>query len=124
VTVPRLLSSGFGLWCAAQLVGGIALTPGPDPLRVVGTLIVLALLLRLVEDGTRPARHALAARLEPLPVGVVVLVLVNAGLFWLTVNVAAAAGLDYRVDGFFSALLGSLVVLLVGWLLRPSPARR
>jgi putative membrane protein len=124
VTVPQLLRSGFGLWCAARLVGGIALTPGPDPLRVVGTLLVLALLLRLVEGGTRPARLALAARLDPLPVGVVVLVLVNAGLFWLTVNVAAAAGLDYRVDGFFSALLGSLVVLLVGWLLRPSPARR
>jgi len=124
VTVPQVLTSGFGLWCAAQLIGGIALTPGPDPLRVVGTLLVLAVLLRLVDGGTRAARRALAARLEPLPVGVVALVLVNAGLFWLTVNLAAAAGLEYRVDGFFSALLGSLVVLLVAWLLRPAPVRR
>src|SRR4030095_3819613 len=100
------------------------LTPRPAPLRVVGTLLVLALLLRLVEGGTRPARRALASRLEPLPVGVVALVLVNAGLFWLTVNVAAAAGLEYRVDGFFPALVGSLVVLLVGWVLRPAPTRR
>ena len=124
MTVPQLLSSGFGLWCAAQLVGGIALTPGPDPLRVVGTLLVLALLLRLVEGGTRPARRALAARLEPIPVAVAALVVVNTALFWLTAAAATAIGLDYRVDGILSALLGSLVVLLVGWLLRPSPARR
>jgi len=119
VTVPQVLTSGFGLWCAAQLVGGIALTPGPDPLRMVGTLLVLALLLRLVDGATRPARRALAARLEPLPIGVTAVVLVNAGLFWLTASAAAAAGLDYRVNGFLSAVLGSLVLLVVGWLLRP-----
>ena len=119
MTLPRVLSTGFGLWCAAHLVGGIAVTAGPDPLRAVGTLLVLALLLRLVDGATRPARRALAARLEPLPIGVTAVVLINAGLFWLTASAAAAAGLDYRVDGYVSALLGSLVVLVVGWLLRP-----
>jgi len=86
---------------------------------MVGTLLVLALLLRLVDGATRPARRALAARLEPLPIGVTAVVLVNAGLFWLTASAAAAAGLDYRVNGFLSAVLGSLVLLVVGWLLRP-----
>ena len=99
----RLLIGALGLWLASVLVPGIEI-------RGVGTLLLAALLLGLVNAVVRPIAFILT-----LPITVVTL-----GLFLLVIN-AAMLGLvsalldDFRIAGFFSALFGALIVSLTGW---------
>jgi putative membrane protein len=99
------LVTAIGLYAAAYLVGGV---------HVSGTaaLAVGALVLGFVNAIVRPVLQILS-----LPVTILTL-----GFFYFVVN-AAAFGLaallvpGFRVDGFWSAFLGALVVSLVSWLL-------
>jgi putative membrane protein len=100
----RLVIAAFGLWLADQLLGGI---------RIEGnaTLLLAALLYGVVNAVVRPV-----AILLTLPITVVTL-----GLFLLVVNAAmfglVAALLDgFRVAGLGSALLGSIIVGITGWI--------
>lgn len=100
----RLLIAALGLWLAQALVPGVEI-------RGVGTLLVAALLLGIVNAFVRPLIVLLT-----LPITVVTL-----GLFLWVVNAAmlalVAALLDgFRLAGFGSALLGALVVSITGWI--------
>ena len=110
MTLPRVLSTGFGLWCAAHLVGGIAVTAGPDPLRVVGTLLVLALLL---------APPATARLLAPRV----------ATMLWLSPLLGVASGvaglyLSYYADLAASPSIALVAIGLFVLALGVAPARR
>jgi putative membrane protein len=122
VTLRWVVTTGFALWLAARLVDGITLVP-PDPLASVGTLLVVALGLNVVDSFTLPARRALLARCAPLPVAIGAAVAVNAALFWAAVGLAGAAGLGYTVGGFAPALFGSLLLPLVRSAFSRAPAR-
>ena len=94
----RTLVTAFGLWLAATLLPGIAIS-GP------GTLFLAALLMGLVNGLVRPLAVFFTLPLTLLTLGFFLLV-INAAMFGLV-----AAMLDgFRVAGFFSALLGWLVV--------------
>jgi putative membrane protein len=108
----RMAISAFALWVASAIVPGMTIAGTP-------TLLADALLLGLVNAFIRPL-----ALLLTLPFTIVTL-----GLFILVVNAAmlglVAALLDgFTLSGFGSALLGSLVVSLVGslvsWTIGPS----
>lgn len=100
----RTLVVALGLWLAAAIVPGIRV-------EGLGTLLGAALLLGIVNAVVRPL-----AILITLPVTVLTL-----GLFLLVIN-AAMLGLvawvfeGFRVDGFWPALAGAIVVSLTGWL--------
>jgi putative membrane protein len=100
----RLLVVAFGLWLAAELVPGIEV-------QGLWTLLGAALLLGIVNAVVRPLLVILT-----LPITVLTL-----GLFLLVVN-AAMLGLvawmfdNFTIAGFGSAVLGSIVVSLTGWL--------
>ncbi len=100
----RLGISALGLWLAAAIVPGVHITG-------VGTLVLAALLLGVVNAVVRPVIVLLT-----LPFTIVTL-----GLFLLVVNAAmlglVAALLDgFRLAGFGPALLGTLVVSLTSWI--------
>jgi putative membrane protein len=108
----RLVISAFALWVASAIVPGMAIAGTP-------TLLAAALLLGIVNAVVRPL-----ALLLSLPFTIVTL-----GLFVFVVNAAmlglVAAMLDgFRLAGFGSALLGSLVVSFVAsavsWTIGPS----
>jgi putative membrane protein len=42
---------------------------------------------------------------------------VNALLFWLSAAISDAVGVPFRVDGFWAAFWGAIVVGLVSWAL-------
>lgn len=99
----RIAITSLGLWLAAAIVPGMWLSHTP-------TLLLAAILLGLVNAFVRPLVVLLT-----LPITVVTL-----GLFLWVVNAAmlglVAALLDgFRLAGFGSALLGSLVVSLTSW---------
>jgi putative membrane protein len=99
----RLAISAFGLWLADQLVGGIRI-------EGTGTLILAALFYGVVNAVVRPAAILLTLPITVLTLGLFLL-LVNAAMFGLV-----AALLDgFRVAGLGSALLGSIIVGLTGW---------
>jgi putative membrane protein len=100
----RLLISAAGLWLASELVAGIEI-------QGLGTLVIAALLLGLVNALVRPLVVLLTLPITLLTLGLFLLV-VNAGMLGL---VAALLG-DFTVAGFGSALLGSIVVSLTSWL--------
>jgi putative membrane protein len=100
----RLAISAFGLWLADRLLDGIRIDG-------TGTLIFAALLYGLVNAVVRPLAILLTLPITVLTLGLFLFV-VNAAMFGLV-----AALLDgFHVAGFGSALLGSIVVGLTGWL--------
>ena len=99
----RLTISALGLWLAARLVPGMQI-------HGAGTLIGAAFLLGAVNAFVRPALVVLT-----LPFTVLTL-----GLFLLVVNAAMLGLVAWLLDGFRlasfgSALLGSIIVSLTGW---------
>jgi len=101
--IVRTLVSSLGLWIAAAVVSGIEF-------RDTETLLLAAVLLGLVNAVIRPIFVLLT-----LPFTIVTL-----GLFLFVVN-AAMLGLvayvlsGFELHGFGSALLGSIIVSITGW---------
>lgn len=100
----RLLISALGLWLASAIVPGVYVAG-------VGTLLIAALLLGVVNAIVRPVLVILT-----LPITIVTL-----GLFLFVVN-AAMLGLvawllpGFAITGFWPALGASVVLSLVSWL--------
>jgi putative membrane protein len=99
----RTLIAALGLWLASAIVPGVEF-------RGTGALLLAAVLLGLVNAVVRPL-----VVLFTLPIAILSL-----GAFLLVVNAAmlglVAALLDgFRLNGFFPALFGSLVVSFTGW---------
>jgi putative membrane protein len=99
----RLAISALGLWLASAIVPGLHV-------EGVGTLILAALLLGIVNAVVRPVAVLLTIPLTIVTLGLFLLV-VNAGMLGLV----AALLEDMRIDGFFAALLGAVVVGLTSW---------
>lgn len=118
MTLSRVVVTGCALWLSAQFIGGIRLAADLPPLTAIGTVLVVAMLLCLVETVSLGVRRAIGSIVEPLPLAVLALMGLNTALFWLTGRLAAAAGLGYTVDGLLPALAGAVVLLLVGWVSR------
>jgi putative membrane protein len=102
--VIRMLIAAAGLWLASAIVPGLEI-------RGVGTLILAALLLGVVNALVRPL-----VVLVTLPLTILTL-----GLFLLVVNalmlMLVAALLDaFTLSGFWAALWGAIVVSATGWL--------
>src|ERR1700675_4849433 len=100
----RVLITALGLWIAQATVPGVEITG-------VGTLILAALLLGIVNATVRPLIVLLTLPITVLSLGLFLLV-VNAMMLALV-----AALLDgFVLRGFFPALFGSLVVSITSWL--------
>ena len=104
--VIRLVANAAALWVAARLVGGVSLTED------VGGILWVALVFGLINALVKPVVMVLSFPVIFLTLGLFVFV-VNALLFMLTAGVTDALS----VDGFCSALLGSLVVSFVAMVL-------
>ncbi len=122
----RTVAVAVALAVAAWIVPGIELVRG-DGTRQLLTLIGVALIVGLVNAFVRPMVSLLTGCLVLLSFGLFLLV-VNAWMLQLTSWIAGQLGLGFRVDGFGSAMLGSIIVSLVSWvvsgLLTPTAMRQ
>ncbi|BDE05817.1 hypothetical protein WPS_10930 [Vulcanimicrobium alpinum] len=103
--VIRLVVNAAALLVVAYLVPGIHVS------GFVGALIA-ALILGIVNAVLKPILVLLSLPLEILTLGLFTLV-INALLFWLV----GAIGFGMRVDGFWPAFWGALVMSIVSWIL-------
>jgi putative membrane protein len=102
--VLRTLISALGLWIASKLVSGLHFS-GP------GTLLLAAFLLGIVNAVVRPLFVILTLPFTLLTLGAFLLV-VNAAMLGLV----AALLEGFRIDGFWSAVFGAILVSLTGWI--------
>lgn len=100
----RLLIGALGLWLAALLVPGIQI-------QGIGTLLLAALLLGIVNAVVRPLLIILTLPITVLTLGLFLLV-VNAAMLGLVASLLA----DFSIRGFFAALFGALILSLTGWI--------
>ena len=101
----RIAIVAIGLWVASKLVPGVKITDA-------WTLIWAALLLGIVNAVVRPIVILLTLPLTILTLGLFLLV-INAAMLGL---VAWALGDGMTVAGFWSAVFGSIVVSITGWI--------
>jgi putative membrane protein len=106
----RWLISSLAIFAAISLVPGISFT-GPG-----WQIGVIAMLFGLVNALLRPILTLLTCPLVVLSLGLFGLV-INALLLWLTAQIAAAAGVQFTIDGFWPAFFGGLVISLVSLVL-------
>ena len=107
--IVRWFVTGLALFVAAWLVPGIAV----DDARGWVVYAIVAVILGLVNAIIRPILKLLTCPLILLTLGLFVLV-INALTLWLSSRIAVNwFGVGFVVDGFWAALLGSVIVSVV-----------
>ena len=99
----RVTIVALGLWLATYILPGLHFD-GP------GTLLAAALLLGVVNAIVRPIAVILTLPLTLLTLGLFLLV-VNAAMLGLVALLLSG----FQVSGFWTAIGGSLIVSLTGW---------
>jgi len=77
-----------------------------------GSILAIALVFGFVNVLIRPVLKLLSCPMIVLTLGLFTLIL-NALMLMLTASIGRVFGIDFRVDGFFAAFLGALIVAIV-----------
>lgn len=104
--------NALALAAAAGLVGGIRVTGDNQVLQ----LVVVALIFGVINAVIRPVVMFFSIPFIVLTLGLLIFV-INALLLMLTGWISNQVGLGFHVDGFWSAVLGSIVITIATWLL-------
>jgi len=107
-----LIINGVALAAAAYMLPGIDIVGEP----VWGTLAAMALIFGVVNALIRPLLKLLTCPLIILTLGLFILV-INGLMLWVASWIGGRFGVGFRVAGFWSALLGALVVSVVSFFL-------
>ena len=114
----KLLAYAAGLAAAAWLLDDIRFTgPSNGSLELqekVLPLLGVALILTLVNTFIRPILNVLSFPITILTLGLFLLV-INGLMLLLTSEIADAFDLGFKVNGFWAAVLGAIIVTIVTW---------
>ncbi|MCX4882056.1 MULTISPECIES: phage holin family protein [unclassified Streptomyces] len=113
--VVKTIANAGALAVAVWLLDKITLT-GDSTGKKAGTLIVVALIFGLVNFLVKPLVKLLSLPLLILTLGLFTLV-VNALMLLLTSWLADKFDLSFHVEGFWTAVLGGLIISIVSWAL-------
>jgi putative membrane protein len=114
----RLAINALGLLAAAWLVPGIHLRVVAGGARADDwiTLLIVAVIFGAVNVLIRPVAMLLSLPLQIVTLGLFTFV-INAFMLLLTSWIAEGMQVGFRVDGFVAALLGSLIISIVSFIL-------
>ena len=117
--VLRLLTTALGLAAAAWVFDGIAFPGGPrrgweEVEHNLVPLLLVAAILGIVTSFVKPLLTILSIPLIIVTLGLFLLV-INALMLMLTGALADALDIGFRVDGFWTAVGGAIVITLVTW---------
>lgn len=113
--VVRLAAAAVALWVASEVVAGIDLGGGTTTDRLL-TLFVVAAVFSLATTFLRPVLTVLSLPFIVITLGLF-LIVINAALLLLTGWVADLLGAPFVVEGFWAAVLGSLVISVTLWVI-------
>ena len=113
--VVKTIANAGALAVAVWVLDKITLT-GDNTGKKVGTLIGVALVFGLVNFMVKPVLKVLTFPLFILTLGLITLV-VNALMLLLTSWLCGKLGLSFHVEGFWTAVVGGLIISVVSWAL-------
>ncbi|MET9900010.1 phage holin family protein [Streptomyces sp. NPDC006446] len=113
--VVKTLANAGALAVAVWLLDKITLT-GDSTGKKIATLLLVALVFGLVNFLVKPIVKVLTFPLFILTLGLITLV-VNALMLLLTSWLADKLDLSFHVEGFWTAVLGGLIISVVSWAL-------
>ncbi|QIS06432.1 phage holin family protein [Nocardia brasiliensis] len=114
----RLIINAVAIWLAAAWVDKIDII-SPAENGNVGKVIVLvavALVFTVVNALVKPVVKLLSLPLVIVTLGLFLLV-INALMLWLTAKITETTDYGLRVDGFWAAVIGGVIVSVVNWVL-------
>ncbi|MEV5310778.1 phage holin family protein [Streptomyces sp. NPDC052610] len=111
----KTIANAGALAVAVWLLDKITLT-GDSTGKKVGTLLIVALIFGLVNFLVKPIVKLLSLPLLILTLGLFTLV-VNALMLLLTSWLADKLDIGFHVEGFWTAVLGGLIISIVSWAL-------
>ncbi|MGC0339457.1 phage holin family protein [Streptomyces sp. SLBN-8D4] len=111
----KTIANAGALAVAVWLLDKITLTGGSTG-KKVWTLILVALVFGLVNFLVKPLVKVLTFPLFILTLGLFTLI-VNALMLLLTSWLADKLDLSFHVEGFWTAVLGGLIISIVSWAL-------
>ncbi|WP_448073786.1 phage holin family protein [Georgenia yuyongxinii] len=114
--VVRFLVNAAAIWLSTLVVPGIALPQTGSTGALVVNLAVVAVVFTLVNMLVRPVVNLLSLPLYILTLGLFWIV-VNALMLLLTGWISRFTDYGLEVDGFWTAVLGGLLIAVASWLL-------
>jgi putative membrane protein len=111
----QTIANAGALAVAVWLLDKITLT-GDSTGREIATLLLVALVFGLVNAVVKPLVKLLTLPLFIVTLGLFTLV-VNALMLLLTSWLADVLDLSFHVEGFWTAVLGGLIISIVSWAL-------
>ncbi|MBR7828631.1 phage holin family protein [Actinospica sp. MGRD01-02] len=114
----KIAVNAVALWVASLVLkSGITFEhSGASTGQLVGTILIVALIFGLVNTFIRPVVKLFSFGLIILTLGLITFV-INALMLWLTSAICAHFAVQFHVENFVSALLGSLVITVVSLIL-------
>ena len=113
--ILRLLANAAALAVATFLLSGISLTATTWENKLL-TFLVVGAVFGIVNAIVKPIFQLVTIPLVLLTLGLFLLV-INALLLMLTSWIAGLIGVGWQVDGFWSALFGSIIISIVSFIL-------
>jgi putative membrane protein len=114
--VVKTIANAGALAVAVWLLSNDITLTGDSAGAKAGTLVLVALVFGLVNAVVKPIVQLLTLPLFILTLGMFTLV-VNALMLMLTSWLADKLDLGFHVDGFWTAVLGGLIISIVSWAL-------
>lgn len=108
--IGSLIATAIALYAAAYFVPGINLQQSGNMVSDIGTVLFVALVFGIINALIKPIISLLSLPITILTLGLFMLV-INAAMLMLTSFVAGAA---FNVEGWIPAILGSIVISIVG----------
>ena len=105
--------NALALSVAVWLLDGITVD-GATSADKAGALIVVALIFGVINAVIRPIVKLLSLPFIILTLGLLIFV-INAVMLLLTSWVADQIGVGFHVDGFWTAVFGAVIVMVVTW---------
>ncbi|HET9649697.1 MAG TPA: phage holin family protein [Microlunatus sp.] len=113
--ILRVLVNAAALGVATWLFSGISLSGTSTEQKVV-TILLVALIFGIINAIVKPIFTIVTIPIVLLTLGLF-LIVINALLLMLTSWLAGVVGLGWHVDGFWTALFGSIVISIVSFIL-------
>ncbi|GAB3820672.1 phage holin family protein [Tessaracoccus terricola] len=109
--ILKLIAAAVGTAVAVWLVPGISVT-ATDRMDMVFTLLVVAAIIGVVNAVVKPFAQVVGFCLIILTLGLFLLV-INALMLMLVSWLAGNLGIGFAVDGFWSAVIGAIIISIV-----------
>jgi putative membrane protein len=113
--ILRLLANAAALAIATWALSGITLT-GSSTTNQIVTLLIVALIFGILNAIIKPIFALVTIPLLLLTLGLF-LIVINACMLLLTSWLAGVFNLGWHVEGFWTAVLGGLIISVVSFIL-------